>query len=49
MYMGLQDWCFTQKTIEHEMGHIMGLLHTQSRSDRDDNVWIYWENMNPSK
>ena len=49
MYMGMEGWCFTQKICEHEMGHIMGLWHTQSRSDRDTNVLINWENMNPSK
>ena len=49
MYMGLKDTCFTEKICQHEMGHIMGLCHTQARSDRDDNVWIYWENMNASK
>lgn len=34
-----------QGTIEHELLHIMGLYHEQSRADRDDHVIIYWGNI----
>ena len=33
----------TQSTIAHEMGHIMGLLHEHTRTDRDSNVTIFYD------
>lgn len=35
--------------IQHEMFHVLGLFHEQSRPDRDDYVEILWENIESSK
>lgn len=33
--------------IQHELLHVLGLLHEQSRPDRDDHVQIVWPNIEP--
>lgn len=33
--------------IQHELLHVLGLLHEQSRPDRDDYVQIVWSNIEP--
>lgn len=40
----LGDHCTTGNTI-HEIGHAIGIMHEQSRSDRDNYVNILWGNI----
>lgn len=34
--------------IQHELLHVLGMLHEQARPDRDDHIDILWENIDPS-
>lgn len=36
-------------TIQHELLHVIGLMHEQSRTDRDQFVEIVWDNIEESK
>lgn len=35
--------CDTKAVVEHELLHALGFYHEQSRSDRDDYVKIWWD------
>lgn len=35
--------CDTKAIVEHEILHALGFYHEQSRSDRDDYVTIWWD------
>ncbi|KAM3602411.1 uncharacterized protein V6R79_003540 [Siganus canaliculatus] len=41
--------CDTKAIVEHELLHALGFYHEQSRSDRDDYVKIWWDEIEPGK
>jgi len=43
-----QNGCFYSKTIQHELMHVIGFFHEQSRPDRDDFLQINLENVESS-
>ena len=44
-----KNGCMFKKTILHELGHIIGLHHEQSRRDRDESLVIVYKNVSPSE
>lgn len=44
-FINLADNCWAGKTIGHELGHLLGLLHEHQRSDRDEYLTILWQNV----
>lgn len=41
--------CINKFIVAHELLHVLGFNHEQSRGDRDDHVQIRWENIEPGK
>lgn len=33
--------------VQHELFHVLGLLHEQCRPDRDDHITVVWDNIEP--
>jgi hypothetical protein len=46
--LALATWA-TKGTAIHEIGHAMGLMHEQTRIDRDNHIIIKWNNINSSR
>lgn len=44
----LPDWC-SGPSVVHEMAHALGMIHEQTRNDRDDYLKVHWDNIIPSQ
>ncbi|CAH1789163.1 unnamed protein product, partial [Owenia fusiformis] len=47
--VSLAEGCLTTGTIEHEIGHALGLFHEQSRPDRDSFITVNISNVHPDQ
>ncbi|XP_051954476.1 meprin A subunit alpha [Xyrauchen texanus] len=47
--VSIGEGCDTKAIVEHELLHALGFHHEQSRSDRDDYVEIWWDQILPGK
>ncbi|KAL8578341.1 hypothetical protein ACOMHN_031715 [Nucella lapillus] len=45
--LSLGDGCFWRGTVEHELGHAIGLVHEHQRPMRDDYLGVNFHNLNP--
>ena len=37
--------CYTLGTVSHELLHVLGAHHEQTRPDRDEHVEVKWDNV----
>ncbi|XP_017287893.1 meprin A subunit alpha [Kryptolebias marmoratus] len=47
--VSIGERCDTKAIVEHELLHALGFYHEQSRSDRDDYVQIWWDQIEDGK
>ncbi|RWS05020.1 zinc metalloproteinase nas-13-like protein [Dinothrombium tinctorium] len=47
--INLEPSCISHHTFGHELLHVLGFLHEQNRPDRDDYVYIFFDNVLPYK
>lgn len=45
--MSLGKDCWLEGIVIHEMGHALSFTDEQNRPDRDNWLWIFWENIMP--
>uniref|UniRef100_W5NIB3 Meprin A subunit n=2 Tax=Lepisosteus oculatus TaxID=7918 RepID=W5NIB3_LEPOC len=47
--VSIGERCDTKAIVEHEVLHALGFYHEQSRTDRDDYVKIWWDEIIPGR
>ena len=47
--MLLGNFCRNKGLLLHQIGHVLGFVHEQSRTDRDDELTIKWKEIIKSK
>uniref|UniRef100_H3AEQ5 Metalloendopeptidase n=1 Tax=Latimeria chalumnae TaxID=7897 RepID=H3AEQ5_LATCH len=47
-HLSLVKGCLEKGVAQHELNHVLGFLHEQCRSDRDNYILIRWRYINPA-